>query len=151
VKTEWKCKTCTHAKRIEIDRHLLEGKSTSMVAKAAGLSEKSVRAHRTLHLPWRPQHFRKAESVGEQLADLRFEAQRLQALGECGVNVSHAVTALRERRQILELEARMSGSLDATHKKLINASKDPTGGTDYEVVFVDGRPKTIPITDKKAS
>jgi hypothetical protein len=124
---------------------------TGKIATAAKLTKKSVQNHRTKHLPYRPQNFRKAESVGQQLEDLRFEAQRLQALGECGVNVSHAVTALRERRQILELEARMSGSLDATHKKLINASKDPTGGTDYEVIFVDGRPKTVPITEKKAS
>jgi hypothetical protein len=114
---------------------------TAKIAAAAKLTKKSVQNHRTKHLPYRPQNFRKAETVGDQLEDLRFEAQRLQALGECGINVSHAVTALRERRQILELEARMGGNLDATHKRLLNNSKDAAG--DVEIVFTNGRPRAV--------
>jgi hypothetical protein len=143
VKIEWKCKTCMSTRRREIDKHLLLGMPSSKVAKASGLSEKSIDGHRRRHLPWRPQNFRVASSVGEQLEDLKFEAQRLQALGECGESVSHALAALRERRAILELEARMGGQLDATHQKLLHGAKDPAGGTDYEVVFVNGRPKTV--------
>jgi hypothetical protein len=132
-----------HAKRLEIDRQLLHGMSTARIAKDMDLNEKSVQAHRQKHLPWRPQNFRKAESVGDRLADLRFEAERLRALGECGVAVNQALGALREERALLELQARLGGMLDATHRKLLNNSKDPAGGTDYEVVFVGGRPRTV--------
>jgi hypothetical protein len=143
VKIEFKCKTCMSTRRREIDRLLLQGAPTAKVAKATGLSEKSIDGHRRRHLPWRPQSFRVATTISEKLEDLAFEASRLQALGECGETVRHALSALRERRAILELEARMGGNLDATHKKLLNSSREMG---DVEIVFENGRPRSVEKT-----
>jgi hypothetical protein len=79
--------------------------------------------------------------VKEQLEDLKFELRRLQVLGECGESVTGAIAAVNARRQVLELEARLSGLLDAHHKKLILNSQQPTG--DYEVTFENGKMRTV--------
>jgi len=79
-------------------------------------------------------------TVAEQLEDLKFELYRLQILGECGELESGAIAAVNARRSLLELEARLEGKLDATHRKLLSATA-PEG--DYEVVFTNGRPRTV--------
>ena len=76
----------------------------------------------------------------EKLADLEFECRRLQALAEAGEDIGRAINAVTARRQVLELEMRTTGKLDATHSKLMMATRAPEG--DYEVEFVGGRAKT---------
>lgn len=134
------CKVCSHSRAKEINRLLLTGTPVARVAKAASMCRGTVWHHFQKHLPWRPQRRPKPVTIQEQIEDLKFELHRLQILGECGEAVGGAVTALRERRQVLELEARLEGKLDATHRKLLTASAAPG---EFEVVFVDGRARTI--------
>ena len=96
----------------------------SKVAREHGLCRGTCWNHFQKHLPWRPQRRPKPITVQEQLEDLKFESRRLQALGETGENVTNALAALRERRALLELEARMAGRLDATHQRLLPRTAD---------------------------
>ncbi|SRR5216683_3962145 len=134
------CKVCSHSRVKEINRLLLTGTPVSRVAKAAAMCRGTVWHHFQKHLPWRPQRRPKAVTVAEKLADLEFDLARLQILGECGEPVSGAIAAVNARRALLELEARLEGKLDSTHRKLLTASAAPG---DFEVVFVDGRARTI--------
>src|SRR6266436_1027908 len=129
-----RCKVCAHSKVREINRLLLTGTSCVKVAKAAGICRPTMWHHRQTCLPWRPERRPKPVTVSEKLADLEFELARLQILGECDEPVSGAIAAVNARRALLELEARLEGKLDSTHRKLLTASA-ATG--DFEVVFVD--------------
>jgi hypothetical protein len=131
------CRVCQRGPDArEINRHLLLGTPQAKIAKAAKIPVRSLATHLHKHLPWRPANFRKAVTIGEQLEDIKFALSRLEVLGG-------AIAALRERRAVLELEARLGGQMDTTHKKLMLNNQAPD--TDYEVVFVNGRPKTIPV------
>ncbi len=135
------CKVCSHPRVKEINRLILTGVPVTKVAKAAGICRPTLWNHRTKHLPWRPAGGPKPVTVQEQLEDLKFELHRLQILGECGEPVSGAIQALNARRMVVELQARMEGRLDATHRKLMLASRPPEG--DVEVVFENGRARTV--------
>src|ERR1700722_17252382 len=113
------CSICSHEKAKDINLTLLTRGNVSKLAREYGLCRGSVWNHYKKHLPWRRNRRAKSETVREQLEDLKFELHRLQILGECGMAVGPAVTALNARRQVLELEARLEGKLDAHHKKLI--------------------------------
>jgi hypothetical protein len=130
-----------------INKHLLCGTPMTVLSRASKIPVEALARHLHNHLPWRKPNFRKAVTIGEQLEDIKFELSRLQILGECGDNVTGAIAALRERRSVLELEARLGGEMDTSHKKMILNNQRPEG--DFEVVFVNGRPKTVPLVDKK--
>jgi hypothetical protein len=136
-----RCSVCSHEKAKDINRLLLTRGHVSAVAREYKLCRGSVWNHFKAHLPWRLQRRPKSVTVREQLEDLKFELLRLQVLGECGESVGGAIAALNARRQVIELEARLEGKLDAHHKKLILNSQQPAG--DYRVEFVNGRPRTV--------
>ena len=131
-----RCSVCSHEKAKDINRLLLTRGHVSAVARDFKLCRGSVWNHFKKHLPWRLSRRPKSVTVREQLEDLKFELYRLQVLGECGESVGGAIAALNARRQVIELEARLEGRLDATHKKLMLASRPPEG--EFEVVFKTG-------------
>jgi transposase-like protein len=140
------CSICSNAKAREVNVRLLRGARVKDTAREFGLSYQMVRHHRRYCLPWRSVRTPKPVTCEEQLEALKYELARLQVLGEAGESISGALAAVRERRAVLELEMRVGGKLDATHKKLLLNSKAPEG--DYEVIFVNGQPKTVKTGSK---
>jgi hypothetical protein len=137
------CSICSHEKARDINRLLFTRGQITAVARAYDLNRGTVFNHLRKHLPWRSRRRPRPVSVQEQLEDLKYELHRLQVLGECGESISGAIQALRERRAVVELQARLEGRLDATHRKLLLAARPPEG--DFRVEFVNGRARTVPV------
>jgi hypothetical protein len=133
------CSICSHVKAKEINRRLLLGQQVPEIADEFHFNRQTLRYHRRKHLPWW-KHGRPAVTMTEQLDQLNYELRRLQILAECGEEIGRAVQAVTARRQLIELQARLGGKLDATHKKLM-LNSTPIEKS-YRVVFEDGVPKT---------
>ena len=132
------CSVCSHVKAREINARLLQGARIKATAEQYGFTFGIVRHHRRYCLPWRSAKTPKPITIDEQLADLKFESERLQFLGEAGVSITGAIQAVKERRALLELEARMEHRTGASHAKLFPPS--PPAGQEFSVEFRDGRP-----------
>ncbi len=137
------CLICTDERIREINREMLLGRTSRAVAEKFKLGIWITRSHRKKCLPYRKPNAKPAVTVVEQMEELKRELWRLQLLAEAGENVSQALAVVRQRQSLLELEARSLGQLDPLHKKLLLANKAPEG--EYEVVFTNGRPKTVPV------
>jgi hypothetical protein len=135
------CRICSDERKKEINLAMLHGQTTKAVATKYGLNLWTARNHRKKCLPWRNPREKAAESVPEQMAELKRELWRLQLLAECGENVAGALAVVRQRQSLLELVARTNGLLDASHKKLALQSRPPAG--DCRVEFVNGKPRTV--------
>jgi hypothetical protein len=133
------CKVCQFFRVKDLNLLLLRGRPASKVAKASGLHYAAVLNHMRHHLPYRPPGFRKAVTPTEMLEDLSFELSRLQALAENGEAIGGAVTALNARRAVVELQTRMQGGLQGSHKAMLAA---PEAGEEFEVSFSGGRAVT---------
>jgi transposase-like protein len=140
------CTICSHEKARDINRLLLTRGQITAVAREYGLNRGTVFNHLRKHLPWRSRRHPRAVTVEEQLEEMKYELRRLQVLGECGESIGGAIQALRERRAVVELEARLAGLTDSTHRKLLLASRPPEG--DYKVIFENGRPRTVKVGEK---
>ena len=133
------CSICSSKDARAINVLLLTGAQASTVMKQFGLSRAVVSAHQRRHLPWKSRRAAKPTTILEELEAMELELRRLTVLAECGYGIGSAIQALNARRSVLELRARLSGSLDATHKKLALASKP----VDYEVTFENGKMRTV--------
>ena len=134
------CRVCNDPRVAKINVLILRGTSIRALAKATGLQTHALRNHQHRHLPFLPKNRPKPTNAKEELAELKFELARLQALGEAGEVLPGAIAACRERRQLLELQMRSEGELDATHRKIM-LNKAPMG--DVEIVFEGGRPRSV--------
>lgn len=141
------CSICSHKEAREINRRVLTGRQIKETAKEFKINRGTLYSHMRNHLPWRSSRAKPGVTIAEKLADLEFELRRLQILGECGEKIGPAIQAVTARRNLLELEARMAGKLDATHQKLLRGSQPIEG--DYEVVFENGRPRTVKVEAAK--
>jgi len=137
------CSICTNERLREIDRQLLTHKQVKLVAKQFGVTWPALGRHRRLHLPWWNLRRGRPKTIREQLEYLKYELSRLQRLAECGEDIGRAIGAVTAKRQVLELEARLEGKLDATHRKLAFSNRQPEG--EFEVVFQGGKAKTVEV------
>jgi hypothetical protein len=135
------CTICSHEKARDINRLLLTRGQVKAVALEFGLNRGTVFNHLRKHLPWRSRRHPKPATIAEKLEQLEFELRRLQVLAESGESIGAAIQALNARRAVVELEARLEGRLDATHRKLMMAARPPEGN--LEVIFENGKPKTV--------
>lgn len=140
------CRICIHEKAKEINRMILgSNQPPKAIATLFKFAVWQVKDHRRKHLPWRNPKRPPAVTVDEQLTDLKLELRRLQVLAECGEHVAEALSVVRERRQMLELEMRAQGRLDATHRKLLLKDRPLEGN--YKVEFVNGKPRTVAVKE----
>jgi len=117
------CRICIDEHVKEINRAILGGNQPpKAIAERFGFAFWQVKDHRRKHLPWRNPKRPAPVTVEEQMVDLKLELRRLQVLAECGENVGGALAVVRQRQSLLELEARMGGLLDATHKRLLTCT-----------------------------
>lgn len=114
-----RCRVCTHPKRDEINRQLLQmGLSDGAVAAAFGLAKASVNRHRNAHLKVSPQAVSEqknaktiigyAVTLYERAEAVLDRAEELLADGDTGTRgVMAASASLREVRSSIELLARL--------------------------------------------
>ena len=112
------CTVCGHAEREAIDRALLAGEPYRGIAQRFAASPDAVFRHRSDHLPAAlPQAQEVAEvaladSLLDQLAELRADAPRIGRKAEGAGDLKTALAGVRELVRIVELTAKLVGELD---------------------------------------
>jgi len=113
------CSVCTHPKREEIDRALVDGVSSGMLAgRYRTFGERAVRRHRANHIPTtlakavEAAEVAEAGSLLEQVEDLQQRALAILEKAEDAGELRTALSAIREARGNLELLARLLGELN---------------------------------------
>ena len=125
------CTVCTHPKREQIDRALVEGVSAAEIAgRYRTLGERAVRRHRSNHLPARMVMAEKAAELVEadnlldQVGDLQRRALGILDRAEEAGELKTALSAIREARGNLELLAKLLGELDERPVMNLNISPE---------------------------
>ncbi len=112
-----KCAVCVHPNLDEINKGLLEGETFRYLAETYGLTLSGVFKHKTRHLPAALVQAHDAAKVAsadtllEQLCNLRDKALELLQAAECSGNLRTALVGVREVRACLELLAKLQGEL----------------------------------------
>jgi len=123
-----KCTICEHEKVEEINRLLLKGVSLRNIAKQYSVSAASLHRHKDGHLPAKlvkaqeAQEVTKADSLLDQVIELRDKALSILDKAEQAGDLRTALQGVREAKGCLELLARLQGELQeqATVNILIN-------------------------------
>jgi hypothetical protein len=123
-----KCTVCEHEKVEEINRLLLKGVSLRNIAKQYFVSAASLHRHKKGHLPAKlvkaqeAREIAKADSLLDQVTELRNKALSILAKAEQAGDLRTALQGVREAKGCLELLARLQGELQeqATVNILIN-------------------------------
>jgi hypothetical protein len=122
------CTICTHHRRDSMDKLLLRGEQLKAVACRYSVSEDALGRHKK-HMQL---VIAKAASLIEQkdvaygsalmaeIGRIRADAERLQLGSERRQDVRGALRAIHERLAIVELEAKLSGQIDAQKSVTIN-------------------------------
>jgi hypothetical protein len=142
------CRICASRGQGQVNVLLLNGAPMAVVARACKLPVATIKNHKLNHIPYRPANYPKPATTAEKFADLEYQLARLRCLAEAGEEVGGALKVVYAQKALLELEMRAEGRLDpSNHKKILAA---PSADQDFEVVFTNGRPRTVAI-EKKAS
>ncbi len=112
-----RCTICRHLKREEIDAALVAGAPYRSVAQRAAVSPDAVFRHSrhlsgTLTASRKAAEVARADSLVEQLQELRSDAQRLKEKAEDAGDYRTALAAIRELCRIVEVKAELTGELD---------------------------------------
>jgi hypothetical protein len=120
------CTICTHHRRDGMDKLLLCGEQLKAVARRYSVSEDALGRHkRHMQLV-----IAKAAALVDQkdvaygsallaeIARIRADAERLQLESERRQDVRGALRAIHERLAVVELEAKLSGQIDASHRNV---------------------------------
>ncbi len=125
------CTVCSHHKREEIDRALVEGVAAAEISgRYRTLGERAVRRHRSNHLPAKLVMAEKAAEVAEaddlleQVGDLQRRALAILDRAEEAGALRTALSAIREARGNLELLAKLLGELDERPVVNLNVSSE---------------------------
>ena len=124
------CTVCTHPKREEVDRALVEGVSAAEISgRYRTVGERAVRRHRSNHLPAKLVMAEKAAEVAQadnlldQVGDLQRRALAILDMAEKAGELRTALSAIREARGNLELLAKLLGDLD--ERPVVNLNVSP--------------------------
>jgi hypothetical protein len=122
------CTVCRHPKLLAIDRLLLKREQLKLIARRYHLGEDAVGRHRRhmrtamLKAAALKQEKTVAYGVGllQQVEAVKRDAERLQLECEDGRDLRAALAALKQRLEVIELEAKLTGELDghAQHNEL---------------------------------
>ena len=123
-----KCTVCEHEKVEEINKALLEGVSLRDLAGRYSVSKTALHRHKESHLPAKlvkareAQEVTKADSLLDQVIELRDKALSILAKAERAGELRTALQGVREAKGCLELLARLQGELQeqTTVNVLIN-------------------------------
>ncbi len=125
-----RCTVCAHPQREEIERAIARGESYRTIAYQYSVSHVAIIRHVRAHLPQQVQAAVQAEAVERGASVLsqvrRLNAKALQLLEEAANNrrYSGAAAFLKEARELLTLEARLLGELDAQNRVEVHTHLD---------------------------
>src|SRR6266436_955534 len=138
------CRICASPQgQGQVNVLLLNGAPMAAVARTCKLPASTVKNHKLNHMPYRAANHPNPVTTVEKFADLEYQLARLRCLAEAGEAVGGALKVVYAQKSLLELEMRAEGRLDPTNKKKMLAA--PSADQDFEVVFTNGRPKTVAI------
>lgn len=112
------CTVCTHAEREAIDAALVAGEPYRGIAQRYAASPDAVFRHRSDHVPatlaqaaeaW---EVARADTLLDQLTELRGDARRIGSKAEGAGDLKTALAGIRELVRIVELTAKLVGELD---------------------------------------
>ena len=129
-----KCQVCQHAKLAEINRLLLDKKSTNEgIGQIFGVHPKAVSRHRNSHLPNAMAAYAAQQAVEtieaeipataslhERAEALMTKAQSIMEAAERKKDYTSALRGIREMRGCLELMAKLAGEIDTTTVNVFN-------------------------------
>lgn len=123
-----KCSICEHPQAEEINTALLNGVSLRNIAERYSVSKTALHRHKESHLPAdlvkakEAQEVAKADSLLDQVAELRDKALAILAKAEQAGDLRTALQGIKEARGCLELLAKLQGELQerTTVNVLIN-------------------------------
>ncbi len=112
-----KCTICTHPRREEIDRGLVEGESFRSIAERFGVSLGALHRHREhvqddVQQAIEAKAVRSGRSVLDRIRELNREARSLLEEARSKGRYAAAVQAIGAATRLLELEAKLLGELD---------------------------------------
>ncbi len=112
-----KCSICEHPQAEEINTALLNGVSLRNIAERYSVSKTALHRHKESHLPadlvkaQEAQEVAKADSLLDQVAELRDKALAILAKAEQAGDLRTALQGIKEARGCLELLAKLQGEL----------------------------------------
>lgn len=112
-----KCSICEHPQAEEINTALLNGVSLRNIAERYSVSKTALHRHKESHLPadlvkaQEAQEVAKADSLLNQVAELRDKALAILAKAEQAGDLRTALQGIKEARGCLELLAKLQGEL----------------------------------------
>ena len=112
------CTACTHRRRDDIDRLLLEGAPLRNIAKrfslsAAGLFRHSKHVSAMLAASRKEVEILRADGLMEHLSDLTADASRLKQKAEKAKDYRTALLGVREESRLLELGMRLAAEMES--------------------------------------
>ena len=120
------CSICHHHRRDSMDKALLRGEQITVVASRYNVSEDALGRHKK-HMQLvianaAAQVEQKDLAYGSallaEIARIRADAERLQIQSERRQDVRGALRAIHERLAVVELEAKLSGQIDAGQRNV---------------------------------
>jgi len=142
-----KCSICEHEKVEEINRLLLAGVPLRDLAGRYSVSKTALHRHKESHLPAEltkareAQDVTKADSLLDQVIELRNKALSILAKAERAGELRTALQGVREAKGCLELLARLQGELQ--ERTTVNILVNPQWITLRTVILkaLDGYPE----------
>jgi hypothetical protein len=102
------CKICSHPKRLEIDRKLVQGQTMASISKEYGMSEAAVLNHRDHHLSRQlkqaqdKKSLMASQSLYEEVDNILNKIQSLMKQAEDNGHIATAIMGVREWRSTLQ-------------------------------------------------
>jgi len=118
-----KCKICTHPKRLEIDRLIVQGVQHTKIAKQYGMSNQSVRNHSMNHLSRQLLKYDETRErisssrILDEVEDLLTKTKRILRDSEADDQRQTSLSAVRELRATLEFLSRLAITLAELQKE----------------------------------
>jgi hypothetical protein len=133
------CSVCTSPERKAIDRAILSGEPVARIAKRfRSVSEDAIYRHSQKHLSraqLRASIERADEAEEQHEVAFVLEARKLRAAERCG-DLTNALRGIREARETLLAEARLSGQLDPPQ---VNVNVENEGPSVVVILPSNGR------------
>jgi hypothetical protein len=144
------CSICTHPARDEIEAGLLAGNPFRELAERFETSPAALFRHKGTHIPDRLIKVREAEEVSkaetllEQLEDLRVKARQILEAAENEGDFKTALAGVRELARLIELVGRLTGELRAAQINILNVEHlDPATAERMAEVYLEERRKEM--------
>jgi len=138
------CKVCSHSKKIEIDRLIVQGMSLTKIAKKYGIPYQSVYNHSQKHLSrqllkaWEIKTTKQNLDILSEVEDLIRRTKRILTTAETERKYHVALNAIKEARSSYELLSKIAFSLHQARLSELELERLKAGNHDEELAEEQG-------------